>query len=61
MIKDPDKTLFTQLKERKVFRVAIAYTLVGWVLMQVGEVTSGHGSLIDGVFSKQGSGCFPGV
>ncbi len=27
------------MKERKVIRVAIAYLIVGWILMQVGEVT----------------------
>ena len=31
--------LWSQLRERKVFRVAISYVLVGWVLMQIGEVT----------------------
>jgi len=31
--------LWSQLKERKVIRVAVAYVLVGWVLMQIGEVT----------------------
>jgi len=33
------KSFFTQLKKRKVIRVAIAYVVVGWVMMQVGEVT----------------------
>jgi adenylate cyclase len=31
--------LWSQLRERKVIRVAVAYILVGWVLMQIGEVT----------------------
>jgi TolB-like protein/Flp pilus assembly protein TadD len=31
--------LWSQLRERKVIRVAITYVLVGWVLMQIGEVT----------------------
>jgi hypothetical protein len=31
------KSFFTQLRKRKVFRVAIAYVVVGWILMQVGE------------------------
>ena len=31
--------LWSQLRERKVIRVAVAYVLVGWVLMQIGEVT----------------------
>jgi adenylate cyclase len=34
-----DKSLLQQLKERKVIRVAVAYVLVGWVVLQVGEVT----------------------
>jgi TolB-like protein/Flp pilus assembly protein TadD len=33
------KSFFTQLRERKVIRVAIAYVIVGWIMMQVGEVT----------------------
>lgn len=33
------KNFFQQLKDRKVIRVAIVYVLVGWVMMQVGEVT----------------------
>lgn len=33
------KNFFTQLRQRKVIRVAIAYVVVGWVMMQVGEVT----------------------
>ena len=28
-----------ELKERKVLRVAIAYIVVAWIVMQVGEVT----------------------
>lgn len=32
------KDFWGQLKERKVTRVALAYVLVGWVLMQIGEV-----------------------
>lgn len=30
---------WTQLKKRKVIRAAVAYVIVGWVMMQVGEVT----------------------
>jgi len=30
--------LFSQLKKRKVVRVALVYLIVGWVVMQVGEV-----------------------
>ena len=33
------KSFFTQLKERKVIRVGIIYLVVGWVMMQIGEVT----------------------
>lgn len=33
------KGFWSQLKERKVIRVAIAYVLVGWVMMQIGEVS----------------------
>ena len=32
------KRFWSQLKKRKVVRVAVAYMLVGWVVMQVGEV-----------------------
>jgi TolB-like protein/cytochrome c-type biogenesis protein CcmH/NrfG len=35
----PRKSLWSQLKKRKVIRVAISYILVAWVMMQVGEVT----------------------
>ena len=35
----PVKRFFQQLKDRKVIRVGIAYIVVGWVMMQVGEVT----------------------
>jgi adenylate cyclase len=31
--------LLSQLKDRKVLRVAIAYMVVAWIVMQVGEVT----------------------
>jgi len=33
------KGFFSQLKDRKVIRVGIVYLIVGWVMMQVGEVT----------------------
>jgi TolB-like protein len=33
-------TLFEELKRRNVFRVAIAYVIVGWVVMQVAEFLS---------------------
>jgi TolB-like protein/Flp pilus assembly protein TadD len=32
-------SLWSQLKERKVIRVTVAYIIVGWIIMQVGEVT----------------------
>ena len=32
------KDLWSQLKKRKVVRVALAYIIVGWIVMQVGEV-----------------------
>ena len=32
-------SLLSELKERKVLRVAIAYIVVAWIFMQVGEVT----------------------
>ena len=32
------KDLWSQLKKRKVVRVAVAYIVVGWIVMQVGEV-----------------------
>jgi len=39
MVDKPEKSFIAQLKERKVFRVAIAYAVVGWIMMQFGEVT----------------------
>jgi len=38
MNETPDKGLWAQLKERKVIRAAVAYIIVGWIMMQVGEV-----------------------
>jgi len=35
----PVKSFFQKLRERKVIRVGIAYVVVGWIMMQVGEVT----------------------
>jgi len=34
----PFKGFWSQLKDRKVIRVALLYIIVGWVVMQVGEV-----------------------
>ena len=39
MDEQPGKSFLGQLKQRKVFRVAVAYAVVGWIMMQVGEVT----------------------
>jgi TolB-like protein/Flp pilus assembly protein TadD len=35
----PEKGFLSQLKERKVIRVGIVYIVVGWIVIQVGEVT----------------------
>ena len=35
----PIKKLITELKRRKVFRVAIVYAAIGWVLVQIAEAT----------------------
>jgi adenylate cyclase len=32
------ENFFSELRRRKVFRVAIAYVIVGWILLQVGEL-----------------------
>ena len=39
MKEEPNKSFLVQLQERKVIRVAVAYIVVGWIVMQVGEVT----------------------
>ncbi len=39
MNEKPGRNFFQQLKDRKVIRVGIAYVIVGWIMMQVGEVT----------------------
>jgi TolB-like protein/Flp pilus assembly protein TadD len=39
MNEKPGKSFWQQLKERKVIRVGIVYVVVGWIMMQVGEVT----------------------
>ena len=39
MPQESKKSFFTQLKDRKVIRVGIVYLVVGWILMQIGEVT----------------------
>lgn len=39
MADKPRKSLLGQFYKRKVMRVGLAYILIGWVMMQVGEVT----------------------
>jgi len=39
MASKPNKSLLGQFYQRKVMRVGLAYILIGWILMQVGEVT----------------------
>ena len=39
MTEAPKKSLWQQLKQRKVIRVGAVYIIVGWILMQIGEVT----------------------
>jgi len=39
MIGKHKKSLLVQFYQRKVMRVALAYIVVGWIMMQVGEVT----------------------
>jgi adenylate cyclase len=39
MIGKPNKSLLGQFYQRKVMRVALAYVVIGWIMMQVGEVT----------------------
>jgi hypothetical protein len=34
----PRTGLFVELKRRKVFRVAVAYVVVAWVLLQIGDI-----------------------
>ena len=36
----PQISFFSELKRRNVFKVAAAYTIVGWLIMQAGEVMS---------------------
>ena len=33
-------SIFSELKRRNVFKVAAAYVVVGWLILQVGEVLS---------------------
>ena len=47
MSETPGKSFWQQLKKRKVIRVGLAYIIVGWLLMQVGEVSFGALGLPD--------------
>ena len=37
----PRPDLFSELKRREVYPVIVAYAIVGWLLLQIGEVTFG--------------------
>lgn len=39
MTEQSGKNFWQQLKKRKVIRVGIAYVVIGWIMMQIGEVT----------------------
>jgi TolB-like protein/Flp pilus assembly protein TadD len=39
MNKPPEKSFLAKLKKRRIVRVALVYILVGWIVMQIGEVT----------------------
>ncbi len=39
MNEKPGKSFWRELRERKVFRVGLVYIIVGWLVIQVGEVT----------------------
>jgi TolB-like protein/Flp pilus assembly protein TadD len=39
MSDNPIKKFWSQLRKRKVIRVGVVYLIVGWVMMQIGEVT----------------------
>lgn len=39
MNQPPEKGFFEKLKEKKVVRVALVYILVGWIVIQIGEVS----------------------
>jgi len=44
-------SLFAELKRREVYPVIVAYALVGWILLQIGEVTFGPLGLPDWVMT----------
>jgi len=44
-------SIFSELKRRNVFRVAAAYVIVGWLIMQVGEVMAPALNLPDWILS----------
>jgi len=35
----PEKSFYARLRERKIIRVALVYVLVGWIVLQIGEIT----------------------
>ena len=39
MNQPPEKSFFAKLKERKVVRVGLVYVFVGWIVIQIGEVS----------------------
>jgi hypothetical protein len=43
-------SLFSELKRRNVFRVAIAYVITAWLILQVGDVVLGNISAPGWVF-----------
>jgi hypothetical protein len=43
-------SIFSELKRRNVFRVAIAYLIVGWLVMQVSDVILNNIEAPDWVF-----------
>ena len=39
MVEPPEQGFFEKLKQRKIVRVGLVYILVGWILIQIGEVS----------------------
>src|SRR6476619_277026 len=55
-------TFFTELKRRKVYRVAVAYAIVAWLLIQAGSIlfpTFEAPSWVMEVFVTAAALCFP--
>ena len=44
-------SLFNELKRRNVFKVAAAYLIIGWLIMQIGEVMAPALHLPDWILS----------